>query len=251
MISMESVNKFFKGSVVAFLIFNAILPTFSAGNASTSVKDKVDSAYISQSTLNYIRQQMKDIDDVLSSLTKANLCGEGLSYMIDANGVCTITGNGKAIDKEAFKDNISIKEVRIPSSVKSIGKGAFAECRKLKTINLQEVSSIEEGAFFGCKALENLNLSEVVSIGTSAFFGCKNLKMVKAPNLVIIGESAFEECTCLLSIEMPSIEEIKRKAFFLCSDLRRVSIKGVDIVEADAFSESALEVVYLGKKVPY
>ena len=86
----------------------------------------------------------------------------------------------------------------IPVSVSSIGAGAFADCRKIKGIVINEyIMEISEGAFENCAALESVVFegtadSTELEIGAEAFKGCVSLTEIELPqNLSLVGESAF------------------------------------------------------------
>ena len=51
------------------------------------------------------------------------------------------------IADHAFTGNMNIVEVKLPPSVKVIGKGAFEYCKNLRRINVENVESIGEQAF--------------------------------------------------------------------------------------------------------
>ena len=68
------------------------------------------------------------------------------------------------ISNEAFSDETSLIECKIPFSVRNIGNGAF----------------------WGCKNLTKLILSNGLKhIGDSSFFGCEKLTHITIPNTVI------------------------------------------------------------------
>lgn len=80
-----------------------------------------------------------------------------------------------------FFANLSVEEVKIPSSVKKIGSDAFYECESLNTI----------GSISG-------------NIGAYAFVRCKNLKKVEIlEGVTSIGEYAFQSCS-LTEIDIPA-----------------------------------------------
>ena len=139
----------------------------------------------------------------------------------------------------AFCDHTSLKSVKIPSGMTTIGYGAFAGCTALKSISIPaSVTSIGRSAFFDTpwynskpdglfyinKILyECKNTSpETVSVkaGTTvindyAFSDSGSLKSVTLPDSVTtIGDCAFYECTSLKSISIPaSVTSIGEAAF--------------------------------------
>ena len=85
----------------------------------------------------------------------------------------------KKIDEEAFKDNLKIRSIAIPSSVTAIGDRAFYNCSNLTTVTIGENS-------------------QLISIGSAAFRYCSSLTSIYIPNIVsIIGAYAFNICSRL------------------------------------------------------
>lgn len=90
-----------------------------------------------------------------------------------------------------------VTKIVIPSSVTSIGDGAFYNCYTLTRINIpSNVTSIGIGVFGGCCALKDITIpSSVTNIGDHAFGGCGELKDLTIPSSVTsIGDSAFYDC---------------------------------------------------------
>ena len=91
----------------------------------------------------------------------------------------------------------------IPSSVASIGRGAFYYCRGLTSVAIpSSVSSIGVDAFYYCDGLTSVTIpSSVSSIGDYAFDSCSGLTSVTIPSSVSsIGDSAFESCSGLANL---------------------------------------------------
>lgn len=71
-------------------------------------------------------------------------------------------------------DGEPLTSLIIPSSVESIGKGAFSSWWNLSSVNLRSVKTIGDGAFYGCPQLATVILgSNLASIGRGAF-ACRN-----------------------------------------------------------------------------
>lgn len=139
-----------------------------------------------------------------------------------------IPSSVKIIGKRAFAWSRDLETVVIPDSVIEIGEKAFFCCSKLKQIKLpNSISRIGNDTFGGCQWLENIEIpNSVTSIGESAFSGCENLFEIVIPNSVeSIGEFAFEECSSLFSVYLPdSICEIGHGVFDQCKSLERIII---------------------------
>ena len=77
------------------------------------------------------------------------------------------------IGDSAFYYYAKIKNIQLPSTIKTIGNGAFYYS-SIEEINLPEgLTVIADNAFSGCKSLDNVVLPESLdSIGNSAFNYC-------------------------------------------------------------------------------
>lgn len=98
----------------------------------------------------------------------------------------------------------------IPSSVTSIGDGAFESCSGLTSVSLHNsVTFIGDHAFESCTGLTSFTIpNSVTYIGNYAFDKCTGLTSVtitasaiNLPNSVTtIGDFAFDKCTSLISL---------------------------------------------------
>lgn len=83
----------------------------------------------------------------------------------------------------------------IPSSVKKIGRFAFADTNVKEIVLSDNVQEIEKGAFYRCEELQTITAPKIASLGTSAFEGCENLEyFTTGKNLKEIGNDAFDNC---------------------------------------------------------
>lgn len=85
------------------------------------------------------------------------------------------------IDGNVFKCvNPNINSVVIPDGTKSIKRGAFSKCKKIKELFIPEgVTHIEQYAFSECTSLEKVYLPKSLSvIKYMAFGGCNKLKEI-------------------------------------------------------------------------
>ncbi len=134
-----------------------------------------------------------------------------------------------------------LTSVTIPTSVTSIGDGAFAGCTGLTTITVDTANPNYcdiDGVLFnkdktaliqypaGKSAREFTIPNSVTSIGGAAFLGCTGLTSITIPNSVTsIGDQAFQNCTGLTSVTIPnSVTSIGGFAFWNCSGLTSVTI---------------------------
>ena len=174
------------------------------------------------------------------------------------------------IETKTNKIIVGCKNTKFPSSINTIGSGAFGYCTVLKDLDIpNSIHTIENNAFSGCTGLQNLNLPEsIISIGMGAFNGCENLTSITIPNSLDDISSVFTNCTSLRSIDIPDginnisdaftgctslssvsfTNSVKKMymAFFYCIGLKSITIPdGISIIDGEAFSYSGLETVVI------
>ena len=114
--------------------------------------------------------------------------------------------------------NQNIESYAIPSSVTSIGDGAFSCCNSLSEIVIpSSVTSIGDGAFLGCRSLSEIVIpSSVTRIGEAAFYGCDSLSEIVIPSSVTsIGNGAFYNCSFPNNLKIELISRFRDKIFRL------------------------------------
>lgn len=86
-----------------------------------------------------------------------------------------------AIADDAFKDNTTIRYVKVSKGITSIGGGAFSGCTNLFFVNMYSVNSIGKNAFDGCSSLSDDDISikeqntiEITFKGDSGSFSFTN-----------------------------------------------------------------------------
>jgi hypothetical protein len=144
-------------------------------------------------------------------LSAVSGCSKLESLTVDA-GNKTYSSDGKVLfnkDKTVLIDAIrTIKgDYTIPSSVTSVG----------------------DGAFYGCEALTSINIPDsVTSVGDSAFSRCKALTGVVIPGSIkVIPRSAFYDCSSLTQVTLPgTLTEICGCAFDFCPKLTSITFQG-------------------------
>ncbi len=111
------------------------------------------------------------------------------------------------------KPPFDAEEVVVDQSVKAILKEAFANCKKVKRVNMfDNVERIEKYAFFCCESLENIKLSRSLNfIGERAFFRCGSIQCLYLPSSVQdIELEAFSDCRELKILILPTKISLKR-----------------------------------------
>ncbi|MBO4823633.1 MAG: leucine-rich repeat protein [Clostridia bacterium] len=163
----------------------------------------------------------------------------GIGDCVDKNIIFPATHNKLPVVKikeNAFKNNTGIESISIPDSISIIGKGAFTNCKNLKTISLEGIKKYNE-CFDGCAAIESVKIqsledwyssefssekgnpisngatlfekdNEIIQlstnsskIGSYAFYNYKLTELKFLADSVTIGDAAFSNNTSLTSIE--------------------------------------------------
>ena len=165
--------------------------------------------------------------------------------------------SGRAVDFESIGAEIfagcsSLKEIAIPSGVKTIGYKAFGGCLSLSRIEMPpNLKTIEVMAFCGCESLETIDLPEsVINIGWEAFKDCIGLKNIKLPyRVTTLGSGLFANCKSLKAISIPeNVKIIEGVAFKNCSSLQTVEFSP-GIEEIQIYGECIFQGCYNLKEI--
>ena len=133
-----------------------------------------------------------------------------------------------SIGAHAF-ENCPITYLHLPNGLQTIGSYAFAGCRSVAgSMSIpSSVTSVGEGAFYQCSGLNSVSIgSGVTSIAAKTFQGCSSFASVTIPSKVTsIGASAFQACTSLANAYLPAnLTSIGDSAFNQCSSLADITI---------------------------
>ena len=116
--------------------------------------------------------------------------------------------------------------VRLPATVKFIGRDAFRRCVSLNNVDMpSSLKRIGSGAFSGCRGLIEIDLPEgLESIGANAFNGCRSLIEVEVPASVKrVGNYAFAHCRNLWRLDFKgNVEKMGVDVTEDCAKLRKV-----------------------------
>lgn len=132
------------------------------------------------------------------------------------------------------------ENIVVPEGVESIGDSAFNSMEQITSVDLPStLKVIEDGVFANCTQLRNVSFTGNVltSIGSDAFRGCSSLGEIRIPNSCSsIGSFCFCECTDLYSVRLPlSLNKITMGLFEYCENLSRANLPEVTEIEDDAF----------------
>ena len=171
--------------------------------------------------------------EVTSILTRLN--------KIDTLKEIKLPKSMKVIGSHLFEDCVNLEKVTLPDNITLINEKAFYNCSNLKTIEMPEsVIQIEDLAFAECRSLKKIELpANVKRLGENVFQNCTGLEEIKINNkLTVIKDNTFIGCTSLREIEIPkNITKIKTNAFKDCVSLTGITIKNSSITLEDKIFE--------------
>ena len=229
-ISVSREVKYFDGEIVA-----CTGGDLSIKGLDTSVKRLALKGSITVEDFKYIRESLTALEVLDISMTD-------LTELPD-----------RALRFGGDTPNTSLKAVRLPLSMKTIGYAAFTNCRALTSIDTENVEIIGEWAFEQCRGLVEVKLHDgLKEIRRQAFTDCKNMESINMqrtqvknilrntysgcsgittfyyPNVVeTIGEFAFSGCSALVGSFFPaSLTSIQTNAFHLCTKMSQVYCLG-------------------------
>lgn len=101
-----------------------------------------------------------------------------------------------AIDYGVFRGITDLKTIKLPDTLKTIGKNAFSRCSGLTSINIpSSLTSIEESAFSDCSSLTSIVIPDgVTKLNSGCFAGCTSLAELKIPaSVTVIDRNLFAD----------------------------------------------------------
>ena len=178
-------------------------------------------------------------NEIWYTSTDGKIVTPDVTYVFGANIVSNTYENGVGV-------------IVFDSEIKSIGYGAFSNCRSLTNITIPDsVTAIGNYAFCVCTSLTTITIPDsVTTIGDFAFRNCTNLTTITIPDSVTtIGEYAFFDCTSLTNITIPdSVTTIGYSAFYRCSSLTNITIPdSVTEIGYGAFESCSSLTAFYGK----
>lgn len=177
------------------------------------------------------------------------------------NGDLVIDSSIKSIGKNAFADFSSIQKVTINGMVTSIGENAFKNTGTFNEINLNRITSIQKlvikkGAFEKSMFLESVTLPLQVTIEEGAFRDCQYLSTIKKvegyPGCITVGKGAFQNCYMDTIPWSQELKEIGDGAFKNCIRLSSFNFSNeLKKIGNDAFVGCGLYEINIPKSVKY
>jgi len=150
----------------------------------------------------------------------ANAFYSGTSSTATGNIFSVTLNEGlEEIGDKAFKGQ-PMTSLVIPSSVTTLGVGAFQQCSELEVVEVPASITVLNGTFHACAGLEAVTLHDgLTTIGQDALRETK-ISQVTIPSTVkSIGAYAFRDCYDLLTVNVDctTVPEIASNAFLMAT----------------------------------
>lgn len=168
--------------------------------AMLNIKELTISGELNGTDFKFLREHMLDLEGL--DLSEARIVSGGDSYYFYE----LYTETDKVTDW-LLAGFMKAESIKLPTSITSIGEGAFAGCGELTSIDIpQGVTSIGEYAFENCSNLKDITYSSKLdSIEENVFSHCSSLEKITIQKSVKYMENAWwSGCTNLKTIEYHS-----------------------------------------------
>ncbi|MBQ9493167.1 MAG: leucine-rich repeat domain-containing protein [Oscillibacter sp.] len=172
--------------------------------------------------------------ELFAETVNNGVCGSGMTWRLDVDGVMTISGKGVMTDYPSANTvpwrayRLDIRKVNIEYGVTRIGSYAFSDCAAMTALTVPEsVDSIGDSAFANCERLSDIVIANgLQEIGNRAFTGCAALEKLSLPKSVnALGQAAFSYCAGLTEFRAAgSLEETRTSLFAGCTSLRTITL---------------------------
>ena len=230
------------GTVVLHVEQAGELPSLIGEEMKYRVQDLTLSGELNGTDIRFIRE-MAGTDSThcalkVLDLTDARLVEGGEPYYTNARGVDYTTKND-TISDYLLRNCISLKEVRLPKTVRAVGNFAFFNCDGIVSLDIPEgVTKIGNRAFGLCDSLVSVKMTNNVTSINEAFYKCGRLTSVElSEKLTWISSNLFYECKSLASIVIPEgVTTIDWQAFYGCESLTSIVLpKSINSISDAAF----------------
>lgn len=144
----------------------------------------------------YCFQDCENLSEVIMEDSTVHINAGGFSDMFENNGMFVIRNCSLTMDDYAMS-GCGLTEFTADGLEIAVGEGAFFDCPKLQTVELDfENVVLKEGAFNYCNRLETVTITaEVLELGDEAFAACEELTTVTLnSDDIIYGSDVFDRC---------------------------------------------------------
>ena len=158
-----------------------------------------------------LEAEVEDIGDIVS----AGQCGENAYYALYSNGKVLVKGTGAMYDydlesnRSPFYRNDAVRSVVVSEGITTVGEDAFERCLNLESVYLPtSLTSIGSGAFMPADEypgasgkLTSITIPDAVTtIGGGAFWGAALTSLTVPRNVATLGNYVCRDCSRLQTV---------------------------------------------------
>lgn len=126
--------------------------------------------------------------------------------MADFINTIDLLGDDVVIDSIINRTITEFKD----DTIETVGKYAFEGCAALETLHLPNATELDVSALYKTRKLKNIELPNVTSLGRNVFVGC-GVERLRLPSVVTSGVWLFDPSgdKFLKIVDMPKLETIQ------------------------------------------
>ena len=232
-----------------------------------SIKQKPSYCYISNNIAGKLKQSLADLklNDARTIKVSGEINAQDFKYLSELTFTSLRNIDLSESQVSQFENLFSesrfvgslLETISLPEGLVSIENNAFSSCSSLYEVKMpNSVKGIGKRAFWECFNLSNIVLSNQLEvIDDEAFENCKKLKLNEFPNtLKKIGIQSFYSCEGITTLTIPSsVTSMGRECFFYLPNLKKLHFNdGLKSIGAYSFMQSeSLTDVYIPNSVEF
>lgn len=155
-----------------------------------------------------------------------------LTSIIIPKGTTTVLNyyNGLMVNttESPFLNSNALQDVTLENGMKKVANSLFDNMTSIKKIKIPDtVTTIGDYCFYKAVNLEDVTLSKnLYQLGSKAFSACTSLERIVLPDTVgSMGESVFADCTLLSDVTLPKHRlNITKYTFASCTSLKEIAL---------------------------
>ena len=163
---------------------------------------------------NKVKQLEAEVEDI-GDIVSAGQCGKNAYYALYSSGKVLVKGTGAMYDydlesnRSPFYQNDAVRSVVVSEGITTVGKDAFERCLNLETVSLPTtLTSIGNGAFMpadeypsAAGKLNSITIPDAVTtLGGAVFWGAALTSLTVPHNVATVGRYVCRDCTRLTSV---------------------------------------------------
>ena len=242
--------------IVCLLALSLCIPVTAAnepeqyGNFYCVFDDQTMTATITGLVKNYLNQRVIEIPGSIGDYTVTTI-GPGAFVGCTADKI-TVGEGVETLKTRAFA-KMSVTEVELPSTLKTMEKEIFYNCYNLTSVVFKNTNvNIPDGCFQNCKSLVStrdiVTPEPIVSLGSSAFESCTSLREADIEGVQTVGYWVFRGCSSIESAVIPeSLNDADTLGLFSeCKSLKTLTVNAKALRGSSIYDCPALETVITG-----